>query len=168
MSKKVAVLVTDLVEDIEFTDPVKALKESGASVTTISFSTEAVTGKHGTKIDIDKSIGDVAPSDFDALFIPGGFSPDQLRADERFVNFTKHFLATNKLLFSICHGPQLMIPTGLVLGRTMTAYRTVQPDLYYAGARIENKPVVIDGNLITSREPKDIPSFNEVIVAALN
>ena len=90
MSKKVAVLVTDLVEDIEFTDPVKALKESGASVTTISFSTEAVTGKHGTKIDIDKSIGDVAPSDFDALFIPGGFSPDQLRADERF-NLTKHF-----------------------------------------------------------------------------
>lgn len=73
MSKKVAVLVTDLVEDIEFTDPVKALKESGASVTTISFSTEAVTGKHGTKIDIDKSIGDVAPSDFDALFIPGAF-----------------------------------------------------------------------------------------------
>ncbi|MFK8261745.1 type 1 glutamine amidotransferase domain-containing protein [Leuconostoc mesenteroides] len=168
MSKKVAVLVTDLVEDIEFTDPVKALKESGASVTTISFSTEAVTGKHGTKIDIDKSISDVAPSDFDALFIPGGFSPDQLRADERFVNFTKHFLATNKSLFSICHGPQLMIPTGLVLGRTMTAYRTVQPDLYYAGARIENKPVVIDGNLITSREPKDIPSFNEAIIDALN
>ncbi|MER2146018.1 MAG: DJ-1/PfpI family protein, partial [Leuconostoc mesenteroides] len=110
---------------------------------------------------------EVSPQDFDALFIPGGFSPDQLRADQRFVEFTKFFLATNKLTASICHGPQLMIQTGLVQGRTMTAYLTVQPDLYYAGARIEDKDVVIDGNLITSREPKDIPAFNDAFLSAL-
>ena len=167
MTKKVAVVVTDLVEDIEFTDPVEAIKNAGHDVTTIGFEEGTVEGKHGTKINIDKSIADVKPEDFDALFIPGGFSPDQLRADQRFVDFAKSFLSKNKLTASICHGPQLMIQTGLVHGSTMTSYLTVQPDLYYAGARIEDQPVVVDGNLITSREPKDIPAFNEAVVAAL-
>lgn len=167
MTKKVAVVVTDLVEDVEFTEPVEAIKSAGHDVTTIGFEEGTVEGKHGTKINIDKSIADVKPEDFDALFIPGGFSPDQLRADQRFVDFVKYFLAKNKLTASICHGPQLMIQTGLVHGRTMTSYLTVQPDLYYAGARIEDKPVVIDGNLITSREPKDLPVFNDAVVAAL-
>ncbi|KRM36885.1 orf22 [Lentilactobacillus parafarraginis DSM 18390 = JCM 14109] len=167
MAKSVAVLVTNLVEDVEYTEPVEALKSAGHKVTTISFEKGTVEGKHGTQINIDKSIDEVSPQDFDALFIPGGFSPDQLRADQRFVEFTKFFLATNKLTASICHGPQLMIQTGLVQGRTMTAYLTVQPDLYYAGARIEDKAVVIDGNLITSREPKDIPAFNDAFLSAL-
>lgn len=167
MTKEVAVVVTDLVEDVEYTDPVEAIKDAGHNVTTIGFEEGTVEGKHGTKITIDKSIADVKPEDFDALFIPGGFSPDQLRADQRFVDFAKSFLAKNKLTASICHGPQLMIQTGLVQGRTMTSYLTVQPDLYYAGARIEDEAVVIDGNLITSREPKDIPAFNEAVVKAL-
>jgi protease I len=167
MAKEVAVVVTDLVEDVEYTEPVEAIKAAGHNVTTIGFEEGTVEGKHGTKITIDKSIADVKPEDFDALFIPGGFSPDQLRADQRFVDFTKVFLAKNKLTASICHGPQLMIQTGLVHGRTMTSYLTVQPDLYYAGARIEDESVVIDGNLITSREPKDIPAFNEAVVKAL-
>ena len=166
MKKKVAVLVTDFVEDVEYTDPVKAIEDAGHDVTTIGFEKGTVTGKHGTKITIDQAISEVKPEDFDALFIPGGFSPDQLRADQRFVDFVKYFLAKNKLTASICHGPQLMIQTGLVHGRTMTSL-TVQPDLYYAGARIEDKPVVIDGNLITSREPKDLPVFNDAVVAAL-
>ncbi|MBK4805186.1 intracellular protease [Enterococcus faecium] len=159
--------MTNLVEDVEYTEPVEALKSAGHKVTTISFEKGTVEGKHGTQINIDKSIDEVSPQDFDALFIPGGFSPDQLRADQRFVEFTKFFLATNKLTASICHGPQLMIQTGLVQGRTMTAYLTVQTDLYYAGARIEDKAVVIDGNLITSREPKDIPAFNDAFLSAL-
>lgn len=167
MAKEVAVVVTDLVEDVEYTEPVEAIKAAGHNVTTIGFEEGTVEGKHGTKITIDKSIADVKPEDFDALFIPGGFSPDQLRADQRFVDFTKVFLAKNKLTASICHGPQLMIQTGLVHGRTMTSYLTVQPDLYYAGARIEDESVVIDGSLITSREPKDIPAFNEAVVKAL-
>ncbi|MCM6924882.1 DJ-1/PfpI family protein, partial [Enterococcus faecium] len=115
MAKSVAVLVTNLVEDVEYTKPVEALKSAGHKVTTIGFEKGTVEGKHGTQINIDKSIDEVSPQDFDALFIPGGFSPDQLRADQRFVEFTKFFLATNKLTASICHGPQLMIQTGLVL-----------------------------------------------------
>lgn len=167
MMKKVAVVVTDLVEDVEFVDPVNAIRDAGHEVTVIGFEKGAVTGKHDTAITIDQSIADVKPEDFDALYIPGGFSPDQLRADQRFVDFTKDFLMTNKLISALCHGPQLMIQTGLVHGRTMTAYLTVQPDLYYAGARVEDKPVVVDGNLITSREPKDIPAFNQTLVGAL-
>jgi len=107
MTKKVAVVVTDLVEDIEFTDPVEAIKNAGHDVTTIGFEVGTIKGKHGTEINIDKSIADVAPEDFDALFIPGGFSPDQLRADQRFVDFVKSFLSKNKLTASICHGPPL-------------------------------------------------------------
>lgn len=165
--KKVAIVVTDLVEDVEFVDPVKAIRDAGHDVTVIGFEKTTVTGKHGTAIMIDRSIAEVNPEDFDALYIPGGFSPDQLRADNRFVEFTKHFLMTNKLISALCHGPQLMIQTGLIHGRTMTSYLTVQPDLYYAGARVCDQPVVIDGNLITSREPKDIPAFNQALVAAL-
>ncbi|GAY78801.1 type 1 glutamine amidotransferase domain-containing protein [Sporolactobacillus inulinus] len=165
---KVAVLVTNDVEDIEFTSPKEALEAAGHKITVIEkeAGTE-LTGKHGTKIPVDKGIDEVNPEDFDALLIPGGFSPDQLRVDPRFVAFTKYFLAYNKPLFSICHGPQLFIQTGLVKGRTLTAYASIQPDLYYAGAVVENEPVVIDHALITSRVPDDLPAFNKAIVDAL-
>lgn len=165
--KKIAIVVTDLVEDVEYTEPVNALKAAGHEITVIGFEKGCVTGKHGLEIKIDQAIGDVQAAHFDALYIPGGFSPDQLRADQRFVDFTKHFLLSGKVISALCHGPQLMIQTGLVHGRTMTAYLTVQPDLYYAGAHILDQPVVIDQNLITSREPKDIPAFNEALVGAL-
>ncbi|GAJ26720.1 ThiJ/PfpI family protein [Liquorilactobacillus sucicola DSM 21376 = JCM 15457] len=165
---KIAVVVTDLVEDIEYTSPVAALEKEGHDVVTIGFEgKDSVTGKHGTKISIDKSIKEVDPADFDALLIPGGFSPDQLRSDQNFVDFTKKFLLADKNVFAICHGPQLFIQTGLVKGRTLTSYLTVQPDLYYAGALVKDAPVVIDHNLITSRTPDDLPAFNKEIVAAL-
>ncbi|WP_057895455.1 type 1 glutamine amidotransferase domain-containing protein [Liquorilactobacillus oeni] len=165
---KVAVLVTDFVEDIEYTSPVEALKDAGHTVTTISpEGTETITGKHGTEIKVDKAINMVKPDDFDALLIPGGFSPDQLRSNEAFVAFTRHFLLADKPLFAICHGPQLFIQTGLVKGRELTSYTTVQPDLYYAGGLVKDEPVVIDHNLITSRTPDDIPAFNHAIVGAL-
>lgn len=99
--------------------------------------------------------------------IPGGFSPDQLRADQRFVDFVSYFLKNDQPLFAICHGPQLFIQTGLTEGRTMTAYDTVRPDIEYAGAVVKDEPVVIDRGLITSRNPDDIPAFNEAIVEAL-
>nr|WP_054757805.1 type 1 glutamine amidotransferase domain-containing protein [Liquorilactobacillus satsumensis] len=166
---KVAVLVTDLVEDVEYTAPVEALKKAGHTITTISppAGKTVVTGKHGTEIKVDKNINEVQPTAFDALLLPGGFSPDQLRADEAFVAFTKHFLLADKPLFAICHGPQLFIQTGLVKGRELTAYQTVQSDLYYAGGVVRDEPVVTDHNLITSRTPDDIPAFNNAIVNAL-
>ncbi|KRL00578.1 type 1 glutamine amidotransferase domain-containing protein [Liquorilactobacillus capillatus] len=165
---KIAVIVADHFEDVEYTSPVDTLKKEGHHVVTISFlNKDKVTGKHGTDIKIDKSIKDVHSADFDALLIPGGFSPDQLRADPDFVNFTKAFLLTGKHTFAICHGPQLFIQTGLAKGRTMTSYLTVQPDLYYAGAIVKDEPVVIDNNLITSRTPDDLPAFNKAITKAL-
>ncbi|KRM97246.1 PfpI family intracellular protease [Liquorilactobacillus aquaticus DSM 21051] len=165
---KIAVVVTDLVEDIEYTSPVDALKKEGHEVVTISFAGEkSITGKHGAEIPIDKSIKDADPADFDGLLIPGGFSPDQLRSDQDFVDFTKKFLLADKNVFAICHGPQLFIQTGLVKGRTMTSYLSVQPDLYYAGAVVKDAPVVIDHKLITSRTPDDLPAFNKAITEAL-
>lgn len=165
---KIAAIVTDFVEDVEYTSPVDALEGAGHQVVTISFAgKKVVTGKHGTKIKIDQVINDVKPADFDAILIPGGFSPDQLRADEKFVDFVKEFLLADKPTFAICHGPQLFIQTGLVKGRTMTAFKTVKPDLYYAGAKVKDQPVVIDDQLITSRTPADLPKFNQAILAAL-
>ncbi|MCD2255953.1 type 1 glutamine amidotransferase [Lactobacillus sp. CC-MHH1034] len=165
---KVAVIVTDFVEDVEYTSPVEALKQAGNDVTVIEFEAgKTVKGKHGVNIKIDKTIDEVKPDDFDALLIPGGFSPDQLRADERMVDFVKAFLLASKPTFAICHGPQLFIQTGLTKGRKMTAYVTVRPDLYYAGAEVEDQPVVIDNNLVTSRTPDDLDQFNHAIVDAL-
>ncbi|GHP14093.1 putative cysteine protease YraA [Lentilactobacillus fungorum] len=165
---QVAVIVTNDVEDIEFTSPVEALKKAGHDVVVIENQAGSkITGKHGVAITADKGISDVSPDDFDGLLIPGGFSPDQLRADERFVNFVKAFLLADKPTFAICHGPQLFIQTGLVEGRTMTSYQTVQPDLYYAGARVKDQSVVIDNNLVTSRTPDDLADFNAGMLATL-
>lgn len=165
---KIAVLVTDMVEDIELTSPRKALEEAGYEVVLIEKEADKkITGKKGTVFTIDASIDDVSPEEFDALLIPGGFSPDQLRADQRFVDFTKYYLENDLPLFAICHGPQLFIQTGLTNGRTMTSYITVQPDLRYAGATIKDQEVVVDGKLVTSRTPEDIPAFNKTIVDTL-
>ena len=165
---KIAAVVTDLVEDVEYTSPVAALEKAGHQVVTISFDgKKAITGKHGTEIKVDRGISDVKPTDFAAILIPGGFSPDQLRANDKFVDFVKYFLLADKPTFAICHGPQLFIQTGLVKGRTLTAFKTVKPDLYYAGAKIKDEPVVIDDQLITSRTPDDLPYFNQAIIAAL-
>lgn len=168
MAKKVAAIVTDLVEDVELTSPKEALEKAGHTVTLIGFEgNQTIKGKKGAEFTVEQSIADVSPEDFDALLIPGGFSPDQLRADQRFVDFVSYFLKNDQPLFAICHGPQLFIQTGLTEGRTMTAYDTVRPDIEYAGAVVKDEPVVIDRGLITSRNPDDIPAFNEVIVEAL-
>nr|WP_318530069.1 type 1 glutamine amidotransferase domain-containing protein [Lentilactobacillus hilgardii] len=159
---KVAVIVTNDVEDIEYTSPVEALKNAGHEVVTIENEAgNQIVGKHGTKLTADKGIGDVKPDEFDGLL------PDQLRADDRFVNFVKDFLMDDKPTFAICHGPQLFIQTGLTAGRTMTAYLTVRPDLYYAGARVKDQPVVVDRNLVTSRTPDDLDDFNGAMLAIL-
>lgn len=168
MTEKVAVLVTDMVEDVELTSPKEALEKAGYEVVLIEKEAgKLITGKKGTTFTIDVAIEDVTPDDFVALLIPGGFSPDQLRADQRFVDFTKYFLENDLPLFAICHGPQLFIQTGLTEGRTLTSYITVQPDLAYAGGTIKDESVVIDKNLITSRTPDDLPDFEKAIVTHL-
>ena len=111
---------------------------------------------------IDKSIDDVSPENFDALFIPGGFSPDILRADERFVRFSKAFMDTEKPVFAICHGPQLLITAQTLEGRDVTGYKSIEVDLKNAGGNFHDKEVVVCQNqLVTSRQPEDIPAFIE-------
>lgn len=163
MSKKIAVVVTDLFEDVEYTDPVKAFKEAGHEIVTIEKeSGNTVTGKNNEeKITIDKGIDEVSVNDFDALFIPGGFSPDILRGDDRFVAFAKEFAESKKPIMAICHGPQLLITAEVLKGRDVTGYKSIHVDLKNAGANLHDKEVVVcGGNLVTSREPKDIPAFN--------
>ena len=122
---------------------------------------KTVNGKQGkSEITIDESIDHVSPENFDALFIPGGFSPDILRADERFVRFAKAFMDAKKPVLAICHGPQLLITAETLQGRDVTGYKSIHVDLKNAGAHLHDKEVVVCQNqLVTSRQPDDIPAF---------
>jgi protease I len=162
MSKKIAVLVTNDFEDSEYAVPVQAFKEKGHEVTIIEMEKgKTVIGKQGkTEVVIDESIDDVSHEEFDVLFIPGGFSPDILRADERFVRFAKAFMDAKKPVLAICHGPQLLITAKTLEGRDITGYKSIHVDLENAGANLHDKEVVVCQNqLVTSRQPEDIPAF---------
>lgn len=163
MGKKIATVITNMFEDVEYTDPAKAFKDAGHKVVTIEKEKgTTVTGKNKeVEITIDDSIDNVKVEDFDALFIPGGFSPDQLRADERFVKFAKQFMDADKPVFAICHGPQLLITAKSLEGRKATGFKSIQVDMEYAGANVQDDEVVVCCNqLVTSRQPDDIPAFN--------
>ncbi|MGO1060420.1 type 1 glutamine amidotransferase domain-containing protein [Planococcus sp. FY231025] len=167
---KIATLITDMFEDVEYTEPTKAFNEAGHEVITIEKEAgKEVTGKQGeATVSIDKGIDDVKPEDYDALFLPGGFSPDQLRADDRFVQFTKAFMDAKKPVFAICHGPQLLISAKSLEGRDATGYKSIQVDMEYAGAKVVDKEVVVcQEQLVTSRQPDDIPAFNREALKVL-
>lgn len=168
---KVATVITDLFEDIEFTSPKEALENAGHEVVTIGVEgNQEVTGKsENTKVKIDHGIDDVSPEDFDALMIPGGYSPDKLRKDERFLEFVRYFSDKQMPIFSICHGPQLLVNADVLKGKDITAVKQVGVDVKNAGANYIDQEVVIDDSgLISSRTPDDIPAFNDAIVKALN
>ena len=154
------VLDTDF-EDSEFRGPHDALRKAGHEVTIIGLKAgKELAGKKGKeRVKAEKGIDQVSAGDFDALLIPGGYSPDHLRADPRMVAFTKAFFDAEKPVFAICHGPQLLITARVVKGRKMTAWKTIQDDLSQVGANVVNQEVVVDRNLITSRQPSDIPTF---------
>ena len=160
---KIATLITDMFEDSEYTDPANAFNEAGHEVFSIEKKAgNQVKGKQGEAVvSIDYGIDDVNPNDFDALFLPGGFSPDLLRADDRFVEFSKAFMDAKKPVFAICHGPQLLISAKALEGRDATGFKSIRQDMEYAGAKYADKEVVVCQNqLVTSRTPDDIPAFN--------
>ncbi|ETT83089.1 type 1 glutamine amidotransferase domain-containing protein [Viridibacillus sp. FSL R5-0477] len=167
---KVATVITNMFEDVEFTDPAKAMRDAGHEVFTIENEVgNQVEGKHGEKVKIDYAIDNVEPEDFDALFIPGGFSPDLLRADDRFVNFTKAFMDARKPVFAICHGPQLLISAKTLDGRGATGYKSIRVDMENAGAIYKDEEVFVCQNqLVTSRTPDDIPAFNRELLKLLD
>lgn len=159
---KIACLITDMFEDVEYTEPAKAFGDAGNEIVTIEKeSNKKVVGKQGdAEVSIGKSVDQVSPQDFDALFLPGGFSPDILRADERFVKFAKHFMDEGKPVFAICHGPQLLITAKSLDGRKATGFKSIAVDMEYAGVDYQDKEVVVcQDQLVTSRNPDDIPAF---------
>ena len=159
---KIATVITNLFEDSEFTEPKKAFLDAGHEVVTIEKEQGAtIKGKNSLEVKVDAGIDEVKPEDFDALFIPGGFSPDQLRADDRFVDFAKAFMDAKKPVFAICHGPQLLITAKTLDGRDATGYKSIKVDLENAGANFHDEEVfVCQKQLVTSRTPDDIPAFN--------
>jgi len=157
----IAVIMTDLFEDSEYTEPAQAFKEAGHTLTHIGLEAgKTVKGKKDdTPVKIDESIANVSVGDFDALLIPGGYSPDKLRADEKPVKFAKEFMESGKPVFAICHAGQLLISADVVRGRKMTGWKSIVQDIKNAGAEFIDAEVVEDDNLVSSRHPGDLPAF---------
>ena len=171
MAEKVAIIVTDEFEDSELTSPKEAIEEAGHETVIIGDEANSeVVGKHGAKATVDISIADAQPEDYDGLLIPGGFSPDHLRGDSegRYGTFAKYFTKNDVPTFAICHGPQILIDTDDLNGRTLTAVLNVRKDLSNAGAQVVDESVVVDNNIVTSRTPDDLDDFNREIVNQLN
>jgi protease I len=162
--RKVAVLATDGVEQVELTEPVKALRAEGAEVIVISPKTGTIQGYNhhdkGDKIPVDVQLAQARAANFDALVLPGGvINPDALRVESKAVAFVREFVDANKPIGAICHGPWTLIEAGTVKGRTMTSWPSLQTDLRNAGATWVDQPVVVDHSLVTSRKPDDLPGF---------
>jgi protease I len=118
-------------------------------------------------VTVDVAVDSTAPGDFDALLIPGGYSPDKLRAHDAPVRFVKDFMESGKPVFSICHGPQILITADVLKGRKITGYKSIVQDIKNAGAHFLDQEVVVDGNLVSSRFPADLPAFIRAAIAAL-
>jgi protease I len=170
--KRVAILATDGFEQVELTEPKKSLEDAGAKVTVLSLKPGEIKGwdktEWGKKVKVDGVVKDAKPDQFDALVLPGGqMNPDVLRMDSGAVTFVRTFVASGKPVAAICHGPWTLIEADVVRGKTMTSWPSVRTDLKNAGAHWVDEPVIVDGNLITSRKPEDIPAFSQAIVEAL-
>jgi protease I len=166
---QIAVIIEDMFEDSEYTQPAEAFKSEGHELIHIGMQEGAtVKGKKKeTPVQINKAIKDVSVDDFDAMLIPGGFSPDKLRAHDEAVAFTKKFMETGKPIFSICHGPQLLISADVLRGRKVTGWKSIIQDIKNAGAEFLDQEVVDDGNLVSSRSPDDLPAFIKVSLSKL-
>lgn len=156
-------------EDSEFRIPYDRLRKAGVKVDIVGTRAgEELKGYHGKEsVRADLGINEARPEHYTAMLLPGGNSPDHLRADDRFVQFVKDFDALTRPVAAVCHGPQLLISAGLVRGRTLTAWKTIQGDLRLMGANVRDEAVVIDGNWITSRQPSDLEAFTEALLEML-
>ncbi|MFW6121230.1 MAG: type 1 glutamine amidotransferase domain-containing protein [Petrotogales bacterium] len=159
--KNIAVIIDDLFEDSEYSEPASAFTTAGHKLTHVGLKEgKKVTGKKdGTMVTIDAALKDVSAADFDALLIPGGYSPDKLRSHDEAVQFVKEFMVSGKPVFSICHGPQLLITADVLKGRMVTGWKSIVQDIKNAGAVFIDAEVVEDDNFVSSRSPRDLPAF---------
>jgi len=163
--KSIAFLLTNGYEDSELTSPWQAVTGAGAEAALVSPVSGSVSGKKGHEQSVDLLAGDADPSDYDALVLPGGVvNADHLRMDEKSVEFTRAFVEAGKPIAVVCHGPWILIEAGAVKGRRMTSYPSLRTDLLNAGADWVDEEVVVDGTLVSSRRPDDLPAFNAKII----
>lgn len=167
--KRVAILVENGFEQVELTEPKKALEEAGAQTTIVSPQPEKVKGwkfvEWGDELNVDCPLDEASPDDFDALLLPGGvMNPDKLRMNPKAVQFVRAFFDAKKPIAAICHGPWTLIEADVVRGKKMTSYESIKTDLKNAGATWVDQEVVTDQGLVTSRKPDDLPAFNRKMI----
>jgi protease I len=167
--KRIAILATNGFEQSELTEPRKALEAEGAVTLVVSPTSGKIKGWNhkdwGDEVPVDLPIGSARATDFDALLLPGGvMNPDQLRTDPAAVQFVRDFFEAKKPVAAICHGPWMLVEAGVVRGRTLTSWPSIQTDIKNAGGKWVDQEVVVDQGLVTSRKPADIPAFNRKMI----
>jgi protease I len=166
--KRVAILVEDLYEDSEVSVPREVLARAGAQVVIVGpLAGRAYSGRHGDRATADRAAAGTQASEFDALVIPGGFAPDKMRLCHAMVDLVRDTMAVGKPVATICHGPQVLINANVLRGRTLTCWPSIAVDVKNAGGRYVDKPVVEDGNLISSRKADDLTHFTDALIRQL-
>jgi protease I len=168
--KRIAILAADGVEKVELEQPRAALEEAGAQTELLSLRPGEIQARNhdlepaGT-VAVDRAVAEASIAEFDGLVLPGGtVNPDKLRADAAAVSFVREFVQSGKPVAAICHGPWTLVEAGVAVGRRLTSYKSIRTDLRNAGARVVDEEVVVDGNLISSRSPSDLPAFCSTLV----
>lgn len=156
---KALIISADNFEDSELLVPYYRLREEGIQVDIASIRKDKIKGKHGYEVTVNKTLQEVSPADYDILILPGGKAPEAIRKEKAAIEIVKYFFQKNKPVSAICHGPQILITAGLLKGRYATCYKSVAQEMKDAGAIYEDKEVIVDGNLVTSRQPADLPAF---------
>ena len=164
---KALIISADHFEDSELLYPFYRLQEEGLQVDIASIARGKINGKHGYEIVVDKTLRDIDPKAYDLLVLPGGKAPAKLRKEPAAVAIAQDFMRSNKPVAAICHGPQILITAGVLEGRRATCYHSVAEELQESGALYEDSKVVVDGKLVTSRQPSDLPAFMREIVRLL-
>jgi protease I len=164
---RVAVLVADMFEEPELLYPYYRLLEAGHRAILVGSAAQEYKGKHGYPVTAEVAAGDLTADDIDAMVVPGGFGPDSLRLDPRMVALTRDLAAAGKPVAAICHGPSLLVSADVLRGRRATSYAAVRDDVRNAGADWVDEPVVVDGPIVTSRVPADLPAFMGALLPML-
>jgi protease I len=167
-NKRVAIFAEELYEDLELWYPLIRLKEAGCAVDVIGTGKKKYAGKHGLPVKPDKDIEKARMEDYAAVIVPGGYAPDRLRRYPEVLNFVKRAYNEGKVVASICHGPWVLVSAGILNGKRLTCFFAIKDDVKNAGGNYVDREVVVDGNLITSRDPDDLPAFCREIIKALD
>lgn len=167
-NKKVIIFAENIYEDLELWYPKLRLTEEGAKVITAGTGEKTYKGKNGYPLEVDGDIKDYKAKDFDAVIIPGGFAPDRLRRYKEVLDFVREMHKDEKVVAAICHAGWVLASAGIVKGKKVTCVSAIKDDMANAGAKYSDKEVVVDGNIITSRMPSDLPAFCREIIKALS